>query len=276
MICCVQMTKALKLLGGYTAGQWGLVTTRQARQIGVEDVTLHRLKMNGLLESVRPGVHATTSANPSAERPEQAAWLSLHPDAAGWERPKLDLDGGVISHRSAALLHDLGELVNTRIEITVPRRRTTRDPGVWLRKAELTESEVTVLNGLPVTTPMRTIRDLLDQHLDGSHIASIIRQAVEAGRVQLDVLADQVEPYARRYGVKPSSGRALLESFLAQIGMSVHELAQRPSPAVTWDDLADLRWETIEDMGVTWGQLASLSPEIAQRLKRAGIQPELR
>jgi len=221
------MVRALELLSGYTAGQWGMVTTRQALALGVDDVTLHRLRAAGLLETVRHGVHATTSAPASDARLEQAAWLSLRPDEAAWTRPKLDPDGGVISHESAARLHLLGDLPSTRVEMTVPRRRTMRDPGVWLRRAELTDAEVTLLDGLPVTTPLRTIGDLLDRHTDASHIATIIHQAVEARLVRVSELPDQLRPYARRYGVAAGDGTELLSQLLTQIGVSLDELPVR-------------------------------------------------
>jgi predicted transcriptional regulator of viral defense system len=225
--------RALERLSEYTAGQWGMVTTQQALRSGVDDVTLYRLKSAGLLEGVRRGVYASTSAGESEARAEQAAWLALRPEVAGWARPKLDPDGGVVSHRSAARLHNIGDLVDTHVEITVPRRRTTRDPGVRLRRGALTEADVMVLDGLPVTTPMRTIYDLLGQHGDAGHIATIIRQAVEAGQVRLDELAERIQPHARSYGAKPPTGVALLELLLAQIGLSVQDLATRPSPLVS-------------------------------------------
>ncbi|MFI6101701.1 type IV toxin-antitoxin system AbiEi family antitoxin domain-containing protein [Lentzea sp. NPDC051213] len=225
--------RALEKLSEYTAGQWGMVTTQQALRSGVDDVTLHRLKSAGLLDGVRRGVYASTSAEVSDARAEQAAWLALRPEVAGWARPKLDPDGGVVSHQSAARLHNIGDLVNAGVEITVPRRRTTRDPGVWLRRGDLTDADVTVLNGLPVTTPMRTIYDLLGRHIDAGHIATIVRQAVEAGQVRLDVLAERIQPHARSYGAKPPTGLALLELLLAQIGLSIQELATRPSPIAT-------------------------------------------
>ncbi|MPZ80478.1 MAG: hypothetical protein GEV28_08820 [Actinophytocola sp.] len=269
----MEMVRALELLSGYTADQWGLVTTRQALLLGVDDVTLHRLKAAGLLETVRRGVHAVTSSVASEARPEQAAWLSLRPEIAAWERPKLDRNGGVISHQSAARLHGLGDLPNTRVEMTIPRRRTMRDPGVWLRMAELTEPEVTVLDGLPVTTPMRTICDLLDRHSDTSHVATIIRQAVEAGLVQLDELPKRISPYARGYGATPGDGPELLAQLLAQIGLSIHDLAIRPS-GVAWGQLSKLKWADLENMNVTWGQLANASPELAQRLLRSVAEQE--
>jgi predicted transcriptional regulator of viral defense system len=235
----MEMVHALELLGGYTTGQWGMVTTRQAQSLGVDDVTLHRLRAAGLLETVRHGVHATTSSPASDARPEQAAWLSLRPATPAWERPRLDPDGGVVSHRSAARLHGLGDLPDSRIELTVPRRRTMRDPNVWLRTAPLAEPDVTLLDGLPVTTPLRTIRDLLGRSTDASHVATIVRQALEGGLVARAELPAAIAPFARRYGV--ASGDELLAHLLAQIGVR--------------DD----------DAPVTWGQLEKLLQRVRER-----------
>jgi predicted transcriptional regulator of viral defense system len=262
--------RALELLGGYTSGQWGMVTTRQALLIGVDDVTLHRLKTAGLLEPVRHGVHAMTSSTASPVRLEQAVWLSLRPATAAWERPKLDLDGGVVSHQSAARLHGLGDLPNTHVEMTVPRRRTMRDPGVRLHKADLKDSEVAVIDGLPLTTPIRTIRDLLHRHIDASHIATIIRQAIEAGQVQLHELPDQIGQYAHSYGAKRGNGSDLLDHLLAHLGLSIRDI----SAGITWQNLGKSKWSNLEKELVTWGQLAHISPEIAQRLLRREADQE--
>jgi predicted transcriptional regulator of viral defense system len=267
----MEMVQALELLSGYTAGQWGLVTTRQALPLGVDDVTLHRLKAAGLLETVRHGVHAVTSSAASGARSEQAAWLSLRPEIAAWERPIIDRDGGVISHQSATRLHGLGDLPNTHIEMTVPRRRTMRDPGVRLHRAGLTEPEVTVLDGLPVTTPARTICDLLKQHSDASHVATIVRQAVEGGQVQLDELPERIAPYARHYGAKFGDGAELLAQLLAHIGLSADDLATRRS-GTTWKQLSHLSWGDLQNTNVTWGQLADASPELVRRLLRGANQ----
>lgn len=263
----MEMLHALELLGEYTAEQWGMITARQARLLGVDGVTVHRLKEAGFLEPVRRGVYAVTSAGASPVRDEQAVWLSLRPDVASWTRPKLDPDGAVISHRSAARLYGLGEFVNDRVELTVPRRRTMRDPTVLIHRAKLTDAEVTVIDGLPTTTPLRTICDLLDEHTDASHIATVIRQAVEAGQVGLDELAERIGPYARRYGVNPFDGTALLEQLLRQIGTSITELATRPPP-VTWGELAasGLTWGDLARSGVTWDQLAKMPPDVARKL----------
>lgn len=225
------MRPALGLISGFTADQWGMVTSRQASGAGVDRSTLHRLEAAGYLDRVRYGVYASTTAAVTAAREEQAAWLALNPGVAGWDRLPSDPDGGVVSHQSAARLHGLGELVDDRITFTTPRRRTSRDPDLWFKKAELAEDDVTLVDGLPVTTALRTICDLLDQHIDGSHIATIIREAVIANLVQLDALAERIGAYALRYGVRsPGDGEAMLDHLLAGIGTTTIELAQRPAP----------------------------------------------
>ena len=48
-------------------------------------------------------------------------------------------------------------------------------------------------HGSPRLTAIRTIYDLLGQHSDASHVATIVRQAVEAGQVRLDELAERIQ-----------------------------------------------------------------------------------
>lgn len=221
----------MELISGFTADQWGMVTTQQAKTLGISRSTLHRLETAGHLDRVRHGVYATTTATITTARDQQAAWLALNPSAPAWERPLLDPDGGVLSHQAAINLHGLGELPADRITFTTPRRRTSRDPDLWFKRAQLAETDVTLVDGLPTTTVLRTICDLLDQHIDGSHVATIIREGVITDAVHLDDLADAIGPYALRYGVRrPGDGLALLEHLLAEIGMSVADLINRPAP----------------------------------------------
>lgn len=227
----MEMLRALELIGDFTADQWGMITSRQATGLGLDRPTLHRLTNAGHLDHVRHGVYASTAAGITAAREQQAAWLALNPAVASWERPLPDPDGGVLSHQSAINIHGLGELVNDRITFTTPRRRTSRDPDVWFKIAELAEDDIVLVDSLPVTTVLRTICDLLDQHIDGSHIATIIREGVIANMVGLDELAEHIGPFALRYGVRrPGDGLALLDHLLAQIGTSTVDMVNRPAP----------------------------------------------
>ncbi|MPY79992.1 MAG: hypothetical protein GEV04_16345, partial [Actinophytocola sp.] len=165
----MRLAEAIRVVSDHAADQWGMLTTAQATAAGVNRTTLVRLVDAGLLESPARTVYMVPAATPTHIE-ERAAWLRLEPRRPAWQRGPLDSDGGVLSHRTAAKIHGLGDLPTDGVEITVPRRRTTRDPQVRLRRAALTPSEVTVIDGLPVTTVERTILDLLADHIDGGHV----------------------------------------------------------------------------------------------------------
>lgn len=225
----MNMSDALTLVGDYTADQWGMITAAQATAAGIDSVTLHRLADAGHLESVRRGVYAATIAPASHHRDIQGAWLALNPAVPAWERPKLDPDGGVASHRTAALVHELGDMVTDSIELTVPRRRVTRDPVVKLRQRDLGEDDIVLADGLPVTSVARTIDDLLADRVDASHAAAAIKDAAQTHQLDLDHLASRIGQYCRRYGVKSHDGNQLVDHLLAQIGTSRATLTRTPS-----------------------------------------------
>ena len=250
----MKMLAAESVLTQYTAEQWGLVTSAQAKRAGVDGVTLQRMVEAGLLERVRWGVYAATAAPESVRRAEQALWLALQPKTPAWERDSLEPGGGVLSHGTAARLHELGELVEEGIEVTVPRRHLVRDPEVRVRVRALKDEDVTLVDGLPVTTAARTVADLLEDHYDASHVATIIREAHAGGLLDLDELADRIGPYARRYGVPGKDGHRLLDHVLSHIGTSVELLTHPPRPVSAYRGLA----------------AAQLSPDVLTALANIG------
>ncbi|HSS31700.1 MAG TPA: hypothetical protein VLL27_00280 [Solirubrobacterales bacterium] len=76
-----------------------------------------------------------------------AAVLACGPDA-------------VLSHRAAACLRGLMSPRDLDPEITVPRGRRARRPGIVCREADLADDEVEAVDGIPVTTAFRTVLDL--------------------------------------------------------------------------------------------------------------------
>jgi len=70
-------------------------------------------------------------------------------------------EGAVLSHRSAARLHGLGNYGNHRIDVTVPKRSHRIHSGVAVhRSTTLTQADVTTVNGIPTTTIPRTLFDI--------------------------------------------------------------------------------------------------------------------
>lgn len=68
-------------------------------------------------------------------------------------------DGAVLSHRSAARLWRLLPPAAEWIDVTCPDRRVRRD-GIIGHRAKLRKDEWLVEDGIPVTSPFRTIFDL--------------------------------------------------------------------------------------------------------------------
>ncbi|WP_228771530.1 type IV toxin-antitoxin system AbiEi family antitoxin domain-containing protein [Actinokineospora iranica] len=232
----MNLVDAMEAMVNHTTEQWGLITAAQAKTVGVDGMTLQRAVEAGLLERVRRGCYLATAATMPKHLQPKAVWLALNPTVPAWERPDLDPDGGVISHSSAALIHGIGDLRADIVEITVPRRRVTREQDVSPRRAELTEDDVELVDGLPVTTVPRTITDHLADHIDGGHVGAMIYHAARRGLVDLDQLANRSGTYARRYGLPRGHGRSLIEYLLAQAGHSLADLVA-PNGLVRTSDL---------------------------------------
>ncbi|MEW2102809.1 type IV toxin-antitoxin system AbiEi family antitoxin domain-containing protein [Streptomyces sp. SID4956] len=213
----------LAVLSGVAADQWGLVTTAQAKNLGLGGVQLKRLVEAGLLENVGRGVYALSAAGMPRHLEIKVAWLRLQAGIPAWERRPGDRDSGVVSHASACQLHGLGDIPAPDVEISVPRRRTTTDPFVRLRTARLDATDITVVDGLPVTTVLRTIVDLLRVKADGGHVGGVIADAERRDLVDVGALADAVQPHARKYGLSPAAtGQQLLDHLVGQAGRTLH------------------------------------------------------
>ena len=214
----------------------GLVTSAQATGAGVDRTTLARLVEAGLLDHIRRGVYAVLAAPEDPLREARAAWLQLNPAVPGWERPLIDPDGGIVSHTTAARVHDLGDMLVGRFHFIVPRRRTTKHRDIALHLVPLDDQDVTKIDGLPVTTAERTIADLLNDRVDAGHIGDAIYQALLRRMVDPTALAERVAPYARRYGIAAPEGDALLRHLVGQAG----KVVPLSAPTSSLDQLAEL------------------------------------
>lgn len=114
----------MSLLSSTTGKQWGMVTAGQARRLGVSRVDLNRLSGDGTLEPM-PGAARVYRLTGAPEDPDldplRAAWLQLG-GSKTWEERIVDPDA-VVSHRSAAHVRGLGDLIPLAHEFYVPTRR---------------------------------------------------------------------------------------------------------------------------------------------------------
>jgi predicted transcriptional regulator of viral defense system len=110
-----------------------------------------------------------------------------------WEWPQNSFDdliqwtlwsGGaaVVSHESAMAVHDISDLMPSRIHLTVPPGFRKQPPaGIVLYRGRLTQHEVEQRDWFRVTTPLRTLMDIARAGVSIEHIARGIQEAARKG-----------------------------------------------------------------------------------------------
>jgi predicted transcriptional regulator of viral defense system len=125
---------------------------------------------------------------PPAERPDLMLWYLL-------SQNRQEVPEGTYSHDTALSLHELSDIMPSKLHMTVPKRfrRNSRIPEVLLvHRADLAEGDVQEMYGMRVTRPLRTILDLLQTgRVDRTLVRQAIDEAMQRGlvsRKQIDSL----------------------------------------------------------------------------------------
>ncbi|MGW4334933.1 type IV toxin-antitoxin system AbiEi family antitoxin domain-containing protein [Rhodococcus koreensis] len=217
-------------------GQWGMFTSAQAADMGVSAQYLKRLADRFLITRLRHGVYRVAGAPLDPRDPLRAQWLALEPARSAAERIAGADPVGVVSHRSAAHLRELGDMDADTYEFTVTKRRNTRSLDVRFHVEAVERSDWTLVDGLPVTTPTKTIVDLASSRTDGGHLAGVVWDALRTQQVSREPLAEALREFAHLYGAPIGDGDALVEQLIAQASA-----AQLGPPVPTPDEIGRLQ-----------------------------------
>lgn len=193
---------ALAAISQVASEQWGMITAGQARHAGVSRQDLHRLVGDGTLaladQAARVYRLTGTPEDPDLD-PLRAAWLQLG-GAKMWHQ-RIAAPDAVVSHRSAAHLRGLGDLIPQEHEFYTRARLRPRRRDIRLRvRSQMTKGSWEVWDGLPVRTVPAIVDDLLSDHEDESAVAQVVRDAVGRGLLREAALRSVVAPYAGAYG----------------------------------------------------------------------------
>ncbi|MGI5159977.1 type IV toxin-antitoxin system AbiEi family antitoxin domain-containing protein [Microbispora sp. CA-102843] len=213
-------------LASLTEAQYGLVTTRQAELSGAHRRDLSRLVQAGVLEHMAHGVYRVAGAPRPCLTELRAAWLQLAPEL---ETDQREVTHGVVSHSSAALMYEVGLLDPLRWEFIIPppRRFRTRRQDVTIHRARLTAGDVKWVDGLLVTTPLRTVIDLASLRFDGGHLGLVVADMLERDLAHPGDLSVALAPYAAAYGLPGTTGREFLEHLTDRQGQRTSHAAHR-------------------------------------------------
>jgi hypothetical protein len=194
-------------LSPVASDQWGMLTAAQARRLGVSRVDLNRLVKDGTIEPVHGAarVYRLTGVPEDPDQdPVRAAWLQLGQGRL-WDERVRDADA-VVSHRSAAHVRNLGDLIPRAQEFYVSTRVRLRRTDLRLRvRPGMGRSDWSLSAGLPVCTIEKIVADLLGDHEDESAVAQIVQDGIREGLLGRDELEQVVARYGIDYGYRSST-----------------------------------------------------------------------
>lgn len=163
--------------------QAGYFTTAQAREHGVSWRALAHHANRGRFQRVRRGLYRFRDYPSSPYEEVVAAWLAIGADRA------------VVSHETALDLYDITDISPRSVPLIVPRAQRGLHPpaGVTLHTtlAPLRADEVTIREGLPLTTPERTLLDVAAAGTAPEQVERGIQTAFKRGWVQPQHLRQQ-------------------------------------------------------------------------------------
>jgi predicted transcriptional regulator of viral defense system len=168
------------------SGQGGYFTATQARELGYSyQAQAHHVRA-GNWERVDRGLFRLPEL--PVDRHDDLIRASL------WSRGR-----GVVSHESAAAVHELAEIDPLRVHLTVPPTFASTSDAIILHRDQLPATDVEDGAGFRVTTPLRTLVDLGRSGTDVDQLGRAITDGLDRHLVTLRALrrrAEEIDPAA--------------------------------------------------------------------------------
>ncbi len=171
------------------ARQHGVISRKDLLALGFSARAIEHRIAAGRLHRVERGVYAVGWPQLTARRRWMVAVLACGGDAA-------------LCHRSAAALWKIGTERRDRIDITVCRRTGLRRGRIRVRsRPSLPQADLTKSEGIPVTTPERTLLDLATE-LSPQQLERAVNEADKRDLVTPEALRAYLSDRTRQPGVR--------------------------------------------------------------------------
>jgi len=161
----------------FASQQGGYFTAAQAHAAGVSGYLLryHVRRKRYQRVPARRGLYRLRLYPSVPNEHVIEAWLAAGPEA-------------VVSHDSALALHELSDVLPTKVHVTVPRghrglatRAGKKGIQVHTATTPLGAKEIVIRQGIKVTTPVRAIVDAAQAGAAPEQVTMAIRQALQRG-----------------------------------------------------------------------------------------------
>ncbi len=171
------------------ARQFGVISLLQLLALGLSYAQVYRRVQRGLLHPVHPDVFAVGHTNLSTQGRLIAALLTCGPTS-------------FLSHRTAAALWGLREIVTRRIDVTIPTAKSLVRPGLTVHRTSRRPDpeDLAVRNGLRVSSVSRLLIELAPREKP-SELDRLITQAVRKRVIDFEAIELGLTRHARRPGV---------------------------------------------------------------------------
>jgi very-short-patch-repair endonuclease len=189
--------------------QHGVISVGQLRELGLDRFWVRRRVESGVLHPVHRAVYAVGRPGLSLRGRYLAGVLAGGP-------------GTVLSYRAGAELWGLRPNSTGRVEITVPHGRAGPSGVTVHRTRVLAPQDVTVRDGIPVTSVARTLLDLAAV-LRPPDLEVAIDRAERSGLFDLDAVVDVLNRANGRKGAKTL--RQVVAAYRISTQKSVLEIA---------------------------------------------------
>jgi REase_MTES_1575/Transcriptional regulator, AbiEi antitoxin len=218
------------LISALADRQHGVVARRQLVELGVSDRAIHARLPRRLLVPLHRGVYAFGHDKLTLEGRWLAAVL-----AAG--------SGAVLSHRDAAALHGMRKPPESRkVSVSTPSA-AKGTPRLWVYgRRQFHDEDVTVVKGIPTTSPARTLVDLAPM-LTAGQLQATIGEADRRGLLDVGATERALRRTKGRHGqghrrllaaleAHEQRGITLLRSELEERFLDLVIAASLPTPAL--------------------------------------------
>jgi len=158
--------------------QAGYFSIAQAKEVGIQRQQIYQGVKTGRFWRAAAGVYRFVQFPASRHENLHIALLKAGKNA-------------VVSFQSALYVYELSDLIPDEIHLILLRTSSRRRPGIRMHTTQIAKDDITMVDGLRITSVARTISDCAFAFVEEQQIHLAISQALQRGMTTRQQLIDQ-------------------------------------------------------------------------------------